>query len=267
MILCIYLPFYYALKYKGVDTLQLPSASTLYVGNAVGLAWKYVQLLFPFLVIFPYSMSFFEESKAGMLMYVQVRNGRKQYYYSQLITCFIGGFIIICIPFLVNILLNSIIFPESGNDYISTYNQFTWNWRATITGSNVVFPVLYKGFILKNLFVNHPQLYNVLFAILSGFTAGIMSMLAYAFSMFIKKSRLFIFLMMYILFQAFAMLDSVLVDRWDETTIYVRTNIVEYISNGLLQPGKVYWLFWGLLLIIFFIATRIVRGRIAEDEI
>jgi hypothetical protein len=72
---------------------------------------------------------------------------------------------------------------------------------------------------------------------------------------------------MYILFQVFAMLDSVLADRWDETTIYVRTNIVEYISNGLLQPGKVYWLFWGLLLIIFFIATRIVRGRIAEDEI
>lgn len=267
MLLCIYLPFFYAVKYRYLSAIQLPTAHTLYVGNALGLGWKYIQLVFPFLVIFPYSMSFFDESKEGTILYVQARNGRKQYYVSQLITCFIGGFIMLCIPFMVNILLNTIIFPANANDYISTYDQYTDNWSGCITGSNIVFPVISKGYILKNIYINNPQLHNVLFAMLSGLIAGVMSMLAYAFSIFIKKSRLFIFLMMYIFFQIFAMIDSVLFERWDEANAYICTNITSYISNGFLQVGRAYWLFWCLIVVALLFVIKVVKGRIVDDEI
>lgn len=267
LLLCILLPFIYAIQYKGYAVAQLPSAYTLYVGNAMGLTWEYLQLIFPFLVIFPYSMSFYEEMKEGAILYIQTRSGRKKYYISQLVTCFIGGFIIIFIPFIINILLNAVIFPESANDYISTYDMYTDNWSGSITGSSTVFPVLSKGYMMKSLYINYPQLHNAMFALLSGIVAGIMSMLAYAFSIFIKKSRLFIFLLMYVFFQIFAMLDSVLFDNWDETKIYVCTNIVTYISNGLLQTGRVYWLFFAVLLLVLLFVIRTIKRRIAEDEI
>lgn len=267
MMLCILLPFFFAIKYKGYPVYQLPAAYTLYVGNELGLAWKYVRILFPFLVILPYSMCFFEESKEGTILYIQSRCGRKKYYGSQMITCFIGGFILIGIPFLINILLNAIIFPANANDYISTYDMFTENWSGSITGSNIIFPVISKGYILKGLFINHPQIHNLLFAVLAGIVAGIMSMLAYAFSIFITKSRLFIFFLMYIFFQAFSMIDSVLFDAWDVGITYVCTNITAYISNGLLQVGRVYWLFYIFLVVVVLFIVRTVKRRIKSDEI
>lgn len=265
--LCVFLPFLYAFRYKGYCVAQLPAANTLYVGNAMGVAWKYIQLLFPFLVIFPYGMSFYEEARDGTILYIQIRNGRKQYYISQLIVCFIGGFLIIAIPFIINILLNTIIFPADANDYVSTYNKYTDNWIGSITGSSVIFPVWSKGYLLKGMFVNHPQLYNVLFALLSGGVAGIMSMLAYAFSLFVKKGRLFIFFLVYLFFQIFSMIDSVMFNRWDETNTYVCTNITMYISNGLLQVGRVYWIFYIFLLFVVLFVIKIVKRRISEDEI
>lgn len=267
LLLCICLPFIYALQYKGYSMSKLPSAYTLYIGNAMGLVWDYIQLLFPFLVIFPYSMSFYEESKEGTILYIQARSGRKQYYISQLITCFIGGFVIIFIPFILNILLNSIIFPEIANDYISTYDRYTYNWSGGITGSTTIFPVLSKGYMLKELYINYPQLHNVLFALLSGVVAGIMAMLAYAFSIFIKKSRLFIFFLMYLFFQIFTMVDSVMYDNWSEETTYVCVSLATYLSNGLLQVGRIYWLFYAILLFVVLFVIKTIKGRIAEDEL
>lgn len=267
LMLCTALPFMYAVRYRGWSSFVLPAAHTLYVGNAMGLAWKYIQLIFPFLVIFPYSMSFFEESKEGTNLYIQVRSGRCKYYISQLVTCFVGGFVIICIPFILNILLNSVIFPENANDYISTYDKYTDNWNGGITGSTTFFAVLSKGFMMKGVYINHPQLHNLLFAMLSAIVSGVMAMLAYAFSIFIRKGRLFIFFMMYIFFQIFSMADSVLFDKWDEVNAYVCTNITAYLSNGLLQVGRVYWMFYILLVLIILFVIRIVKRRIEADEI
>lgn len=267
LLLCIFLPFVYAIEYKGYSVVELPAAHTLYVGNAMGLAWKYMQLVFPFLVIFPYSMSFFEESKEGTILYIQARSGRKQYYFSQVITCFIGGFVIIGVPFAINILLNSIIFPDNANDYISTYDIYTSNWSSCITGSSTIFHVISKGYMLKSLYINHPQLHNLLFALLSGVVSGIMSMLAYAFSIFIRKSRLFIFFLMYVFFQIFSMMDSVMFDNWSDVNVYVCTNITSYISNGLLQMGRVYWGFYVLLAFVVLFVITVIRKRIKRDEI
>lgn len=265
--LCIGMPFVYAVQYTGCSTMQLPATHTLYVGNAMGLVWDYFQLVFPVLVIFPYSMSFFEESKNGTLLYIQARSSRKQYYISQLITAFIGGFVIICIPFLINILLNAILFPAEGNDYLSTFDRYTYNWSGSITGSTTVFPVLAKGFVFKGLYADHPQLHNLLFALLAGVGAGMMAMLAYACSMVVRRNRFFLFLAMYLIFEVLAMVNSVLYDRWSESSVYVCTDFVSYLSNGLLQVGRSYGLFWGFMAGMAGVVLCLVRKRIEEDEV
>lgn len=263
---CIALPFYYVVKYRGTAEYLLPSADTLYVGNYDGFIWNYISLIFPFLVIFPYSMSFFEENRQGVLYYVQTRSGRKNYYWSQLLTCFIGGMIIILVPFLLNILLNGMIFPDNGNDYNSTWDRYTENWDSTISGSNIIRKVLHKKFLLPGIFIRHPQIFNALFALLAGVTSGIMSMLAYAFSLLIRKTRLFIFLPMYIFFEIFSLINSVLHSEGDENSLYINTRITDYISNGLSQLGKVYPFYYGLLLVVTITVVWVIKRKINRDE-
>lgn len=267
LIICLTLPFIYFWNYRDYYVYQMPAAYSVFVGNDMGMAWKYIQLIMPFLVIFPYSMSFYDDSMSGVNIYYLTRGDRKKYYFSQMLTCFIGGVIVIGIPFLVNILMNTIIFPAEGNDYLTTLNRYYVGWSSSVTGSNVVFKTVSKGIVLKKLYVDYPQIYNIAITILASIIAGIMSIATYTFSLIIRKSRIFIFLFSYIFFQLFAMIDSVLYDRWDEVNAYICTNITSYMSFTQGQIGKVYIGFLGVMILVVLLEIKIVMQRISKDEL
>lgn len=90
MLISIAFPIYYVVTYWGVYDYALPSSHTLYIGNNVGICWEYLSLIFPFLIVLPYGFSFMNENKSGVLLYVQTRGERKDYYYGQLVACFVG---------------------------------------------------------------------------------------------------------------------------------------------------------------------------------
>lgn len=267
LIICLTLPFIYFWNYRDYYVYQMPAAYSVFVGNDMGMAWKYIQLIMPFLVIFPYSMSFYDDSMSGVNIYYLTRGDRKKYYFSQMLTCFIGGVIVIGIPFLVNILMNTIIFPAEGNDYLTTLNRYYVGWSSSVTGSNVVFKTVSKGIVLKKLYVDYPQIYNIAITILASIIAGVMSIATYTFSLIIRKSRIFIFLFSYIFFQLFAMIDSVLYDRWDEVNAYICTNITSYMSFTQGQIGKVYIGFLGVMILVVLLEIKIVMKRISKDEL
>ncbi len=267
LIICLTLPFIYFWNYRDYYVYQMPAAYSVFVGNDMGMAWKYIQLIMPFLVIFPYSMSFYDDSMSGVNIYYLTRGDRKKYYFSQMLTCFIGGVIVIGIPFLVNILMNTIIFPAEGNDYLTTLNRYYVGWSSSVTGSNVVFKTVSKGIVLKKLYVDYPQIYNIAITILASIIAGVMSIATYTFSLIIRKSRIFIFLFSYIFFQLFAMIDSVLYDRWDEVNAYICTNITSYMSFTQGQIGKVYIGFLGVMILVVLLEIKIVMQRISKDEL
>lgn len=267
LLICLTLPFIYFWNYRDYYVYQMPAAYSVFVGNDMGMAWKYIQLIMPFLVIFPYSMSFYDDSMSGVNIYYLTRGDRKKYYFSQMLTCFIGGVIVIGIPFLINILMNTIIFPAEGNDYLTTLNRYYVGWSSSVTGSNVVFKTVSKGIVLKKLYVDYPQIYNIVITILASIIAGVMSIATYTFSLIIRKSRIFIFLFSYIFFQLFAMIDSVLYDRWDEVNAYICTNITSYMSFTQGQIGKVYIGFLGVMILVVLLEIKIVMQRISKDEL
>lgn len=267
LLICLTLPFIYFWNYRDYYVYQMPAAYSVFVGNDMGMAWKYIQLIMPFLVIFPYSMSFYDDSMSGVNIYYLTRGDRKKYYFSQMLTCFIGGVIVIGIPFLINILMNTIIFPAEGNDYLTTLNRYYVGWSSSVTGSNVVFKTVSKGIVLKKIYVDYPQIYNIVITILASIIAGVMSIATYTFSLIIRKSRIFIFLFSYIFFQLFAMIDSVLYDRWDEVNAYICTNITSYMSFTQGQIGKVYIGFLGVMILVVLLEIKIVMKRISKDEL
>jgi len=69
--------------------------------------------MFPFVVILPFSFSYFEDKETQTYNFYVSRMGKKNYILSKAIVSFCGSFLIIFIPFLLNMLLNHITYLET----------------------------------------------------------------------------------------------------------------------------------------------------------
>lgn len=263
LFLGIGLSLFYVIQYWGSYMYELPSADTLYIANGRSDSWMYLEQLFPFLIVLPFGFVYLDEKKSGVSLYIQTRGERKAYYYSQLIACFIGTTMVILIPFLINILLNGILFPINGNDYISSYNAYDYNWCSQIVGDGFRSNTIFHGFILKSIAVDHPQLYNVIYAFIAGISSGIMGMFVYAISLLVQKNRIWVLIINYLFFTVFAVLDRVMEEV---LPVYINTNLTTYLANGHFGHGCVYPLYAVFLLAEVVASIFIVKRQSEKDE-
>uniref|UniRef100_UPI004056F090 hypothetical protein n=1 Tax=Agathobacter sp. TaxID=2021311 RepID=UPI004056F090 len=265
LLISITVPIYHVVAYWGFYQYALPSSDTLYIGNNAGACWEYLALLFPFMIVLPYGLSFMNESKSGVILYVQTRGERKYYYYGQLIACFAGTAIVFLLPFLLNILLNLLLFPINGNDYVSTYNAYDINWVNTIMGRGFFKETLFDGYVFKQIAIDHPQLYNVMYAIGTSFAAGIMGMFIYAVSIIFQKNALSLLIANYLFFMIFTVLDRIFEEG--NLGLYINTNLTDYLSNGHFNQGRVYPLYLLFLLCEVVGSVSIIKHRLRKDEL
>lgn len=263
--LCIALPVFYAVSYWGEYTYALPSADTLYIANSDGLCWDFLSWLFPFLLVLPYGFSYINEAEYGINLYLQSRENRRAYYYGQMLACFVGTALVILIPFLLNIALNAILFPVNGNDYISSYQAYDWNWTATVMGESFFRDTIFYGYIFKSLAINHPLFYNLLYAVFAGVSSGIMGMFVYAISILVRKNRILVLILYFLFFQVFTVFDRLMEDI-EIIPVYINLRITSYLSYGHLSYGEVYPLFLLFLLAETIASFRIVKQQIKRDE-
>ncbi len=260
----IVVPIYYVMEYRGFYIYALPSAHTLYIFNYASDLWAYIAQIFPFLIVLPYGLSYIKENKSGVTLYVQSRGTRKHYYYGQLIACFIGTALVILIPLLLNILLNSLLFPVNGNDYISTSNVYDYNWANSIVGPGYYRSEISHGYIFKELAIDYPQFYNVLYAFWAAFVAGIMGMFAYAVSIIMKKHALSVLIANYLFFMVCSNIDRIIHERG---SLYINTNLTDYLANGQFRHGLVYPFFLIFLLCELLLCICIIRHQLKRDEV
>lgn len=86
--IAIAFPFVTYIRYMKNFEFNMPAANSVFMANIFMQCWDYLVVIFPFLVVFPYAMSFYDENKLGVKFYIQTRGGRKKYYFSQIIVCF-----------------------------------------------------------------------------------------------------------------------------------------------------------------------------------
>ena len=199
-------------------------------------------------------------------MYVQTRCDRRTYYYSQLLTCFIGTALIFLIPFVLNVLLNAILFPVNGNDYISTYNAYDSNWENTIMGRGYYRETLFNGYIFKKIAVCNPQLYNILFAVWLSVVSGIMGGFTYAVSLILRKNAITLFITNYLFFSIFSIIDRIL-EEGDFFNIYINTNLTDYLSNGHFNHGLAYPLYIIFIFCELVGSILIIKHQLKKDEV
>lgn len=143
------------------------------------LCWGMIFMFaLPFLSALAFSPYHYDNRKSGVINPVLTRCGRRRYYISTALVTFIGGFLVIFVPMLLNQLLCLLVAPVTSMQSIAgtPFNEYE-------SLSSLYFP---------GLFANSPYLYNFIFMLLPSAVGGLFALLSYSVSLFVKKYRFFV---------------------------------------------------------------------------
>lgn len=143
----------------GKDVSEIYSADTLYIGNSSGEYYHYFAAAFPFMIVFPFAFSYLNDTAAKVQPFVISRMG-SSYYWAKALASFIGGALLILIPFLINLILNYLTFPQNSTTYYGYYQSLQYG--RELTGANVMVNTIQQGLPFLRLYIWSPLLYNLL---------------------------------------------------------------------------------------------------------
>lgn len=193
---CIISYAYSLYLYRGWDVSSTLNAASLFIGNTDTAPFcKYFLIMFPFVVILPFSFSYFEDKATETHTFYTTRIGKKNYILSKAIVCFCGSFLIIFIPFLLNMLLNQITYFENENTY--DHVRFSAIYCKSFINDA---PVNGSKMFLYPLYIKYQILYNIIYTFMISIFSGILGLFAFACSLKIKKYKILIFAPVYALF-------------------------------------------------------------------
>ena len=174
------------IKLYGQDTATLASAWCYFgVVNAIAnsLLANFVQLyfifFFPFVASIAFSSCAFDEKKAGVNKFIIQRSGRKNYYISQTLVTFMGGFSIVFISSMLSELAMMIAIPLNSNKITPYYPL-----EPDLLFRNVNF--------FETLCYNYPYFYYFIYNIIAGIFGGLIGLLSYSISLHLKVTRFLI---------------------------------------------------------------------------
>jgi hypothetical protein len=189
------------------DIFNIYSANSLFALNSYNNYWNIFCNIYPFLLVFPFSFSYIDDLNAKINPYFMGRMGKRNYFVSKMITCFIGGFIIIFIPFIINLILCNLTFPHNNTTFFGAYNLV--NYSENLTGINVFINTKQKGLLFLKLYLLSPLAYNLFYITILSIFTGILSMVSLALSFFQSKYKIILFVPIFLFFHLSNILDTI----------------------------------------------------------
>lgn len=230
-------------KYE-IEVISASYACSISEGNPF---WTYYQILFPFIVVIPFAFSYFEDKALNLIYYIETRVEKKKYLIAKVITSFIGSFIVVIIPFLLNILLNEITFPHNGNTFGSNIHSI--EITKDLVGENVIAATIQKGLIGLRFFLMYPQLYNIILIFLLAIIAGVMGAYCFCWSYFVEKHKILLFLPVYI----YCYIGSIFTRMSEEVGIAINFTLLDYAYLNTNMGKNVIILLLEFIIMIVFI--------------
>lgn len=154
------------------------------------------KVFFPLLVALIYSDSQFIENKNNISIFINTRTNINKLIIVRFILIFFTTVIVATIPLLFNYLLNLITFPSITADLnqgVPSYTLFSYDHLNNLKKSGDLVG------ILDYIYVYNPHYYNIILIILKSISGGAFSVMAYAISFYVKKSRLIVILSSYLI--------------------------------------------------------------------
>lgn len=196
--LCLYNTCRLAASYNGADILTLPAAAETFILRSDTPANSVLAMLYVFLIVFPFGFVNSTEKRLHRNLTVQTRTSVPMYYNVHLLCSFITTFVCFFVPLVFSLILNMMIFPSDGVS-LSGGSVYMYNESASITGDNVFQNAVGKGESFIGLYLNHPQLYNLLYSFFFAGFSGICGMFVNSLSNFVRGWNIFLLVPIYAL--------------------------------------------------------------------
>lgn len=262
MIISIIAPISYILKalIEKNDISTIISKEFAYIFNFDNMYSDMLIYIIPILSMLPFSLSCYTEKKLNYYPIMISRCGTKPYYFSKAACCLIGGFVVLFIPAVINIIINEIFLPQS---YLNNSEITLWQSVIDTYSFNNANIVYNANFSWLKLYLQHPQIYNLILAFLLGVLGSVAALISYAISIYLKKfSYLSCVPMMIILILGVRYVEAFNCGIINK--MYVNLSLIDYVVVNSYR-GKSYC-FFAIVMIILSVASFISINIKAKRE-
>jgi hypothetical protein len=243
----------HCVSYYGENHYFLLSADQLFIGRATNSFALPLRLIIPLIAALPFADVYFGDKQRNTLPVVLYRyDDVKAYYFSNLFIVFLSSFIVIFIPLLLNMGLNAITFPVSSiRNFAGNQANDTWHHAAFID----------EYILLPSLLIQHPYVYNFVFAIFQSIFAGLAGVFVFSFSFYIKRNKILVTSSFFIIHSVLDIISIAL------PSIGVNLSFLSYLFAYELSAAKQPLIFLVLLsaLLLSIIISGVKNKRILED--
>lgn len=218
--------------------------------------------LLPIISILPFSVIHFTNRQLNSTSVYMTRLGVKKYYISQAISSFIGSFIIVFLPLIINITLNNIFFIETKTDYFD--RKFFNMIENDVPKQHLNYTDHPYAIPFAKFFFSNPIIYTIITALLLSLFIGLCGLLAYSISFKVKKYGIITAAPMAIVFYV-GLKNKAYWGSTIPTKRFVNYNVLDYfVING--APGRNYLMLFLFGLSILCISIVLIYLKIQSEQ-
>lgn len=222
------------LEVRGIDIFRVEDANQYVCFSPYHPLFNIFKLIYPFIIVMPFATSYIDDYKNQLIMVYASRVSRVKYFISKLIVAYIGTALIVAIPFLLNLALCNIFFPHNMNVLYGSYQMK--NYYNTLLGLNFMYEPTSNNLPFLELYLQNPISYNLLYIALFSLLTGLLGMFAMACAFVIKKSKILVYVPIYVIVQVAQSVDMAFFNAaLDEGEKYIAINPIDYflpLNNG-----------------------------------
>lgn len=169
----------------------------LYCGMGFSECWSIFSVLFPFLVVIPFATSFIDDLSDHTFAAVLVRGKIGQYLFAKFFATFMGNFMVVFFPFLINLILCNLFIPATGQTPFGhvTSSDFV----HVLHGTNHLYQSFSPKIPFLSIYERSPLMYNFVYLLILSGTSGMLGVLVLSISLWIRKYKIVLFLPVYLL--------------------------------------------------------------------
>jgi len=232
-------------------------ASDISILNEMSKYLNVLKFIFPFIAPMPFAFSFITDKSLHISEIIQSRCGIKRYFMTKTAAVFTGGFLVLFLPLLVGITIDHIF---AGNTIIDLF-QLNFSEMAVD-----------NTFIVKNdfqlsLLAASPVFGELFAAFCISIFSGVCSVTAFAFSLFIRKFAVLVFVPAFVFIKLCDAAYSAEISK--NGFGYIMLNPLGYaeVSTDNMIYGRSYLLFFGLNALILAISLLVIYIHSKHDQI
>ena len=254
LLICTVMSIIYFIKAPHTPA-GMVSHEYLYWGNGYTSGFATFSTIYPFLIVIPFATSFIDDLSRKTYLPMTLRGDKQKYILGKYIAVFIGNFLMIFVPFLLNLILCFALYDK--NSVTPFGDRWLGNLDGVLYGTNIVYDTPCKKTLFADVFFDNPFFYHILYLLLFAFITGMLGVFVMAISMWMKKFKILLFVPVYVLMSIAGTYTSISLNKAisNPNRTFINFNILDYVSPFNTIGGCYYPVLIGVMIVITLFAA------------